>query len=334
MIKGDFMKRFIQRAMINPLATTTSGGDTPSGGDDWIGDGNTHIWISLAEGRTSPMLGVCPKGTVTVDWGDGSAPDTLTGASTSTVKYTPNHEYGKAGDYVITLTVEGEMGLYGVMASNQHSTILRYSDSADTRNIVYQNAVQRVEIGEGVTSITVYGFGSCYSLESVIIPNSITSIDNYTFYNCFSLKSVIIPNSVTSTGTNVFYNCRSLTSVDSLGRVTSIGDNTFRECFSLKSVNIPNGVTSIGKYAFQECKSLTSIVIPNSVTSIETNAFYYCFGVRYYDFTACVKVPTLSSTNVFGGISADCEIRVPAALVDEWKAATNWSTYEANIVGV
>ena len=34
-----------------------NGGST----DEWIGDGNTHIWITLYEGRTSPMLGVCPQ---------------------------------------------------------------------------------------------------------------------------------------------------------------------------------------------------------------------------------------------------------------------------------
>ena len=33
-------------------------------------------------------------------------------------------------------------------------------------------------------------------------------------------------------------------------------------------------------------------------------------------------------------IDRDCEIRVPAALVDAWKAATNWATYADHIVGV
>ena len=42
----------------------------------------------------------------------------------------------------------------------------------------------------------------------------------------------------------------------------------------------------------------------------------------------------LSNTNAFTGIVADCEIRVPAALADEWKAATNWATYADYIVGV
>lgn len=31
-------------------------------------DGKTRIYIHLEEGRTSPMLSICPNGTVTVDW--------------------------------------------------------------------------------------------------------------------------------------------------------------------------------------------------------------------------------------------------------------------------
>ena len=71
-------------------------------------DGTTRLYIHLEEGYTSPMLGMVVNGTVTIDWGDGSEPDTLTGSSTSTIIYTSNHEYGNAGDYVITLTIDGQ----------------------------------------------------------------------------------------------------------------------------------------------------------------------------------------------------------------------------------
>ena len=228
-------------------------------------DGKTRIYIRLEEGRTSPMLGVCPNGTVTVDWGDGTTPDTLTGTSTSTVKWTPNHAYAAPGDYVIKLTVDGTMGFYGESSQNAGGAILRYSSTYDSRNNVYQNSIQKIEIGNGVTSINAYAFYTCYSLASITIPESITSIGNNAFYHC---------------------------------------------------------------------ESLASITIPNSVTSIENYVFNNCYGVAFYDFTACTAVPTLSNTNAFSGIVADCQIRVPASLVDTWKAATNWSTYASYIVGV
>ena len=132
----------------------------------------------------------------------------------------------------------------------------------------------------------------------------------------------------------MFIYCYSLTSVTIPNGVTSIGDTAFDYCNSLTSVTIPNGVTSIGSYAFDSCYSLTSVTIPNSITSIGGSTFNICYSIAFYDFSNHTSVPTLANTSAFSGIPADCQIRVPAALVDEWKAATNWSTYASHIVGV
>ena len=320
-------------------------------------DGKTRVYIRLEDGRTSPMLGCCPNGTVTVDWGDGTTPDVLTGMSTSKVKWTPRHEYAVPGDYVILLTVDGSMGFYGNNSSNQLSGILRNSSGGDSRNRTYQNAVQRFEIGDGVTSIGNYAFQGCYSLASITIPNGVTSIGNYAFQGCYSLASITIPDGVTSISGYTFNDCYSLASITIPGGVTSIGDCVFQGCYSLASITIPNGVTSISGSVFYNCYSLASITIPGGVTSISGYMFYNCFSlasitfpegvtsisssvfqgclsVRYYDFTRHTAVPTLSNTNAFQNIAADCEIRVPAALADDWRAATNWATYAKYIVGV
>ena len=343
-------------------------------------DGKTRIYIRLEEGRTSPMLGVCPNGTVTVDWGDGTTPATLTGTSTTTVKWTPNHAYAAPGEYVIQLTVNGTMGFYNGSSSIGGGAILLYSSSNDSRNYVYQNSVQKIEIGNGVTSIESSAFSHCYSLSSITIPdgvtsiggsvfshcyslssitipdgvtriggdafeicyslasitipNSVTSIGASAFYNCFPLASITIPNSVTSIESSAFYNCYSLASITIPNDVTSIGASAFDYCYSLASITIPDGVTSIGGYAFENCYSLSSITIPDGVTRIGGGAFYNCYSVAFYDFTACTTVPTLSNKSAFTGIPADCQIRVPASLVNAWKAATNWSTYANHIVGV
>jgi hypothetical protein len=321
-------------------------------------DGTTRIYIHLEDGRTSPMLGVCPNGTVTVDWGDGTEPDTLTGTSVTSVKWTPNHEYSEPGDYVIKLTVDGTMGLSGTSSANAHSYMLRHNSSSDGRNIVYQTSVKKVELGDSVTTIGNYAFQNCYSLASVVIPDSVTSIGNYAFESCYSLAFVVIPDSVTTMGGYTFYYCHSLASVVIPDSVTTIGGYTFQNCYSLAFVVIPDSVTTIGGYTFQNCYSLASVVIPDSVTSsLGSKVFYNCHslafvvipdsvtsigsdafgnggGAKYYDFTKCIAVPTLSNTNAFSYLAADCEIRVPAALYDEWIAATNWATYASYIVAV
>ena len=297
-------------------------------------DGKTRIYIRLEEGRTSPMLGVCPNGTVTVDWGDGTTPDTLTGTSITTVKWTPNHAYAAPGEYVIKLTVDGTMRFYGTSTSNQFSAILRYSSASDNRNYVYRNSIEKIEIGSRVTSIGIAAFRSCYSLASITIPDSVTSIGSNAFRYCYSLSSITIPDGITNIASSAFYNCYSLSSITIPDSVTSIGSNVFGYCYSFTSITIPNGVTSIASNVFDRCCSLASITIPNGVTSIASNVFYNCYSVAFYDFSNCTSVPQLESTNAFTNIPDDCQIRVPASLVDAWKAATNWSTYADHIVGV
>ena len=56
--------------------------------------------------------------------------------------------------------------------------------------------------------------------------------------------------------------------------------------------------------------------------------------MRYYDFSAFASVPTLSNTNAFKDIPSDCQMLIPSARYDEWKAATNWATYASYMVAV
>ena len=146
-------------------------------------------------------------------------------------------------------------------------------------------------------------------LKKVEIGSNVKILSPYSFQNCYALSSISIPNGV-----------------------TSIGNNAFSACYVLSSISIPNGITSIGNNAFSNCYALSSISIPNSVTSIGNNAFGGS-STNLYDFSSHTSVPTLGS-NVFVSVPSGFEIRVPAALYDEWVAATNWSTYASNIVAV
>lgn len=308
-----------------------AGGGGGGGGseEEWIGDGNTHIWIHLEEGRTSPMLGCCPNGTVTVDWGDGTTPDVLTGTSVTSLKWTPTHHYAAAGDYVITLTVDGTMGFYGSITSNQYSGILRYSSSGDVRNYCYRNAVQKIECGRSVTSIGNYAFRDCHRFANIKITDNATSIGNYAFYNCYSLASIMIPNGVASIGSNTFQTCYSLASITIPNSVTKIGSTTFQNCYSLASVTIPNSMTSIDGNLFRYCYGLANITIPNSVKSIGSGAFQDCYGLGRIRFESATP-PTVANSNAFSGVPTDCVISVPVGSLAAYTSATNYpssSTY-------
>ena len=83
--------------------------------------------------------------------------------------------------------------------------------------------------------------------------------------------------------------------------------------------------------AFYGCISLTSVTIPNSVTDIKYNAFTSCTALTSISILATTP-PTLSSS-VFDNTN-NCPIYVPAASLNAYKTATNWSAYADRIQAI
>lgn len=216
--------------------------------------------------------------------------------------------------------------------------------------------LKEVVIPKGVTDIGSSAFYYCYRLPHIVIPDGVTTIGGSAFYECHNLESITVPGSVTSFGSTFRY-IYGLRKVVILEGATTISSSAFQCCYGLTDVVIPNSVTSIGSGAFYSCYGLTDVVIPEGVTSLEGSVFGSCYGLRSvvvpksvatvaagafggsygvvrYDFTAHTSVPTLSAATAFTGINGACQILVPAALYDEWVAATNWATYADYIVAV
>ena len=87
-----------------------------------------------------------------------------------------------------------------------------------------------------------------------------------------------------------------------------------------------------GDYAFTNCSKLTSVDLP-AATSIGGNAFSNCPALTRVILRSTDKVATLSFTSAFSNTN-NAIIYVPDALVDDYKAATNWSTYADRIKGL
>ena len=233
------------------------------------------------------------------------------------------------------------------------------NDVKEIGNNSFQNcyALKDIAIPEGVTSIYNYAFDGCSALRKIVFPNSLTSISGYAFRKCSSLESITIPNNVYSIGDDCFEDCdcladvvlpESVTSVnryafmncDNLLRVVfpsnmkTVANNIFSGCTALTNVTIQLGATTIEQRAFTGCSSLTSLVVPSSVTSIGNYCCNNCSSLKFVDFTSHTSVPSLGGSSAFTGTAADCEIRVPAVLYDEWIAATNWSLFVDQIVAV
>ena len=292
-------------------------------------DGATRLHIRIATvGRmTVPLyIGQTVANGVSIDWGDGSTAKTLSG----TGNVNTSHTYAEPGDYVISLMPQDGCTLSFGYGSSSYCVM----GSVGENDLVYCNMLQDVSIGKNVTSIGEYAFSSCYSLANTTIPTSVTFIGKNAFKYCYSLANITIPTSVTSIGNSAFSSCYSLANTTIPTSVTSIGEYAFSSCYSLASITIPTSVTSIGNSALYYCLSLARITIQTSVTSIGNSAFSYCSGMRYYDFSACTAIPTLSNKSAFSGIPSDCQMLIPSALYNNWKSATNWSTYASKMVSV
>ena len=89
---------------------------------------------------------------------------------------------------------------------------------------------------------------------------------------------------------------------------------------------------SIDAFAFYRCSALTTADFP-AVTSVGENAFKSCSKLTTLILRSGTMV-TLSNMNAFSSTpiaSGTGYIYVPAALVDSYKAASNWSTYANQI---
>ena len=282
--------------------------------------GATEIDIEMYKGRLEPILTICVNGTITVDWGDNTTPDTVTGSSINTRLDVP-HTYASEGNYTISILATGT-NKYGFYGSTSYYILRKNTNSNENR--VYANAVKHIRIGSNI-EINDNAFCYCTSLSNITIPDSVTSIGDSAFYYCYSLSTITIPDSVTNIGNNAFQYCYSSSSIIIPDSVTSICNCTFQACYSLPSIAILDSVTSIGISAFQNCYSFSSIIIPDSVTSIGSTAFKNCYGVKEYHILP-TSVPTCGTT-IFENIPSDCTIYVPKGHLTDYQTASNWSTY-------
>lgn len=159
-----------------------------------------------------------------------------------------------------------------------------------------------------VITIGLSAFYGCSSLQSIRIPKFSGSFENGFFSNCSSLKEIYAPNL-----SSVYYD--SINGCSSLEKVT-FGFNSWNNYNAvltpIKEIVLTK-ITQLGN-PFSGCTNLEKLVIEqsNSVCTANTSGF-------------------LDNTKIGSGQGY---IYVPDALVDSYKAASNWSTYASQIKGL
>ena len=197
------------------------------------------------------------------------------------------HDF-KSGDlyYNITGKEEVEVTHKGKFVKANHPSY------PGIKEITIPSSVSRRGIVYKVTGIGKAAFGECKDLEKVIIGDGISSIGDYAFLNCTALEDVVIPESVRKIGESAF--CESgLPLIRIPQTVQEIGKYAFARCEHLAKVfydgdpynptewNIPSGL-------FENCKSLVSLSLEDRrVTGVGDHAFHACRQLLYFPYKYC-----------------------------------------------
>lgn len=101
----------------------------------------------------------------------------------------------------------------------------------------------------------------------------------------------------------------------------------------ITTVNLAtSNIAAIPQRAFQNWASIVTVELPSSIVEIGNYCFSGCTALAIIDMSRASSVPTLGSSAI--PQNSGLQIRVPAALYDQWIAATNWSSLKSYIVAV
>lgn len=171
-------------------------------------------------------------------------------------------------------------------------------------------SITSLVIGEGITNVPDYSFGMHIHLTSVSLPSTLTTIGASSLEEC-AFTSITLPEGLTTIGNYAFLASK-FSSLTLPSALTTIGGSAFNDCESLTAITIPANVTSIGESAFQNCIALETVTMLRETPPTLGN-------LAFYDYNDII-IPALTAINV------------PAASVDDYKAADGWSDYAALIV--
>lgn len=329
-------------------------------------DCDLKMIINLDEEYKTPYVFVGANNTCSIDWGDGSAVQTV---NPSAYDYNgwinPSHSYSKGGKYEIKITVSGSSKSLYLKSTGQANA---YNDSQKTggllwggtssdnnkSNMVYAGCIEEIWLSNKVTqtATTTHIFSGFTNLKSILSSGQFCSIGAYNFYNCRNLKMYHVGFQTSYFKECTFKNCYSLERITGIkcnfsyddGRTydsSGAATKTFENCYALKKSPLMVATKPIlstqmdlrsTNAVFYHCYSLSKIYV-TPCTSISSSAFAGEYKhVKVFDFTSHTSVPSLSSAGAFSSGASDYKIWIPSSLYSEWVNATTWKDIGGRIV--
>ena len=303
-------------------------------------DASTRLYYSVDSdilGYETKLIVDIVSGSVTIDWGDGSATTTTSGTGNKTVK----HTYASTGDYIIKITLNsGTYKLGNSMMSGSFTDDYYFSGMG----------LKKVEVGEGCVAIHKNAFTNLFNVETISIPTDLVTFGDSNGSDVFSttkIKAIVFPPSANYYGnsnlsaTCIFASMHNVTLQSQsyvalgLGSKLAMLTGVFNYgpqvggnggVINLRYLAAGGSYTKVaGNYGVTKAFKLKRAVIPSSVTEISDYAFQNSRGV-YHLLPS--SVPSLANTRAFTGA---LKIYVPYSadhsILTAYKTATNWLSY-------
>ena len=254
-------------------------------------DGHTRIYMHLREAELAHIeMPFCIQqmaGTVVINWGDGSAPETITAAGIYSHTWQVNQypadvvidvDYAPSGSTKLVLGRAVGSTVYGLFNNETY----------------YASCVETVELGNNIDFLTYSAtFKNCKHLREINLPDGVTSIGNNAFQGCTNLALTVLPDGVTSIGNNAFYGCTNLALTVLPDGITSIGNGAFTGCTSLYIIDLT---------AFTNPQFVPTLVNANAFQGIPALAEFWFSSQEVLDaFAAATNWSTSASKFVIKG---------------------------------
>jgi len=173
-------------------------------------------------------------------------------------------------------------------------------------------------------------FTKCPNLRLIDVSGA-TTIGNSTFQN-FKVGTgeinVILSENLTTLGQYIFINSNYRMNVNGGTVYLPNLESARRDCFSqtlIEKITSLGKITEVPSNAFGGCKNLSFIRIPATVTSMQISAF----ANNYMNRVLIMEPVTPPSIN--GTFNSTYDIYVPDDSVEDYKAASNWSSAASKI---
>lgn len=218
------------------------------------------------------------------------------------------------------------MGRIVINQTDAKQVVILSSDDAAIQGGYYDANGEWHELGAEVNPVEFMAAGN--PTGSIVI--EAVEIASYAFAFRTGITSVTALNCETL-GKNAFENCSGIVSTNFPAlKAFNQGGYSFNGCTSLTEIHLPELTTDTPLRAFGGCSQLVTADL-GKTTSILAQAFISTVALRNIVLRKTDGITNLSAwnANTLGSIyshPAESTIYVPSALIDSYKAASNWSS--------